>query len=157
MVTVATDLTHVENVADIEIPVAQYVRMSTEHQRYSTENQQLAIADYALVHGMRIVKTYADAGKSGLNIVGRLQLQQLLADVQKADVEFRTILIYDVSRWGRFPDPDEAAMHEQTCKKRGIQVISSAVGWPQRDRQPPLISLEGRSECVPLEAYANGS
>lgn len=62
--TIATDLTHVENVADLEIPVAQYVRMSTEHQWYSSENQQLAIADYALVHGMRIVKTYADAGKT---------------------------------------------------------------------------------------------
>lgn len=124
--TVTTDIAHVENTADIEIPVAQYVRMSTEHQRYSTENQQLAIADYALVHGMRIVKTYADAGKSGLNIGGRLQLQQLLADVQKPDVEFSAILVYDVSRWGRFPDPDEAAMYEQICKKRGIQVIYCA-------------------------------
>lgn len=121
-----TDKVDVENTADIEIPVAQYVRMSTEHQRYSTENQQLAIADYALVHGMRIVKTYADAGKSGLNIGGRLELQRLLADVQKSDVEFRAILVYDVSRWGRFPDPDEAAMYEQTCKKRGIQVIYCA-------------------------------
>jgi DNA invertase Pin-like site-specific DNA recombinase len=126
MVTVTTDIVHVESTADIEIPVAQYVRMSTEHQRYSTENQQLAIADYALVHGMRIVKTYADAGKSGLNIGGRLQLQQLLADVQKPDVGFRAILVYDVSRWGRFPDPDEAAMYEQTCKKQGIQVIYCA-------------------------------
>lgn len=124
--TVATDIVHVENNADIEIPVVQYVRMSTEHQRYSTENQQIAIADYALVHGMRIVKTYADSGKSGLNIAGRLELQQLLADVQKPDVEFRAILVYDVSRWGRFPDPDEAAMYEQTCKKRGIQVIYCA-------------------------------
>ena len=55
MVIVTTDKAHVENATDIEIPVAQYVRMSTEHQRYSTENQQLAIADYALIHGMRIV------------------------------------------------------------------------------------------------------
>lgn len=123
---VATDTAHVENTANIEMPVAQYVRMSTEHQRYSTENQQLAIADYALVHGMRIVKTYADAGKSGLNIGGRLELQKLLADVQKPDVEFRAILVYDVSRWGRFPDPDEAAMYEQTCKRQGIQVIYCA-------------------------------
>jgi len=51
------------------IPVAQYVRMSTEHQRYSTENQGLAIQEYADSHGMQIVKTYADAGKSGLNTV----------------------------------------------------------------------------------------
>jgi DNA invertase Pin-like site-specific DNA recombinase len=29
--------------ADLLIPVAQYLRMSTEHQQYSLENQRLAI------------------------------------------------------------------------------------------------------------------
>jgi len=126
MVTSKNDKPGVENISEIQIPVAQYVRMSTEHQRYSTENQQLAIADYAALHGMRIVKTYADAGKSGLNIGGRLELQQLLADVQKPDVEFKAVLVYDVSRWGRFPDPDEAVMYEQTCKRQGVQIIYCA-------------------------------
>jgi hypothetical protein len=36
---------------------AQYVRMSTEHQRYSTENQAEVIAEYAARHGMQIVRT----------------------------------------------------------------------------------------------------
>jgi len=126
MVTSKNDKPGVENISEIQIPVAQYVRMSTEHQLYSTENQQLAIADYAALHGMRIVKTYADAGKSGLNIGGRLELQQLLADVQKPDVEFKAVLVYDVSRWGRFPDPDEAVMYEQTCKRQGVQIIYCA-------------------------------
>lgn len=120
------NISSIENNVDVEIPVAQYVRMSTEHQRYSTENQQLAIAEYASRHGMRIIKTYADAGKSGLRIDGRRELQQLLNDVQKSDIEYKAILVYDVSRWGRFPDPDEAAMYEQTCKRNGIQVIYCA-------------------------------
>jgi hypothetical protein len=30
------------------VPAAQYVRMSTEHQRYSTENQSDAILQYAV-------------------------------------------------------------------------------------------------------------
>ncbi len=64
------NISSIENNADADIPVAQYVRMSTEHQRYSTENQQLAIAEYAKRHGIRIVRTYADAGKSGLRIDG---------------------------------------------------------------------------------------
>ena len=93
------------------MPVAQYVRMSTEHQRYSTDNQSLAISEYAAAHKMRIIKTYTDAGKSGLNIRGRPGLQQLLQDVEKSAVEFRAILVYDISRWGRFPDPDEAAVY----------------------------------------------
>ncbi len=109
--------------ADVGIPVAQYVRMSTEHQRYSIENQQLAIADYALLHGMRIVKTYADTGKSGLNIEGRLKLQQLLADVQTSDVGYRAILVYDVSRWGRFPDPDEAAMYSALAIRERFRLL----------------------------------
>lgn len=109
-----------------ELPVAQYVRMSTEHQRYSTENQSAAISDYAKRHGMRIVKTYEDAGKSGLNLKGRNGLQALLHDVRTASPNFSAVLVYDVSRWGRFPDPDEAAVYEHACKSRGIRVIYCA-------------------------------
>lgn len=57
------------------IPAAEYVRMSTEHQQYSTENQQKIIRDYAQRHGMTIVRTYADLGKSGLHIGGRNALK----------------------------------------------------------------------------------
>ena len=46
------------------VRAAQYVRMSTDHQRYSTENQAEAIQAYADAHGMEIVRTYADEGKS---------------------------------------------------------------------------------------------
>ena len=85
MVSYQNNISSIDNNADADIPVAQYVRMSTEHQRYSTENQQLAIAEYAKRHSMRIVRTYADAGKSGLRIDGRQELQQLLEDVQKSE------------------------------------------------------------------------
>ena len=53
------------------IRAAHYVRMSTEHQQYSTENQLAAIGRYADAHGMEIARTYSDSGKSGLNIAGR--------------------------------------------------------------------------------------
>lgn len=57
---------------------AEYVRMSTEHQQYSTENQADAIREYARRRGIQIVRTYADEGKSGLRIDGRQALQQLI-------------------------------------------------------------------------------
>lgn len=41
---------------------AEYVRMSTEHQQYSTENQSDVIREYAQKRGMVIVRTYEDAG-----------------------------------------------------------------------------------------------
>lgn len=53
------------------VRAAQYVRMSTDHQRYSTENQADAIRAYADARGIDIVRTYADHGKSGLSIAGR--------------------------------------------------------------------------------------
>lgn len=105
-----------------KVKAAQYVRMSTEHQQYSTDNQIDALARYAEQRGYEIVRTYADEGKSGLNIEGRLALQQLLRDVEDGKADFKAILVYDVSRLGRFQDPDEAASHELRCRRAGVAV-----------------------------------
>jgi DNA invertase Pin-like site-specific DNA recombinase len=101
---------------------AQYVRMSTDHQRYSTENQADAIQRYAAQRGIEIVRTYADEGKSGLRLDGRDALKQLIDDVQSGAADFTTILVYDISRWGRFQDADESAYYEYICKRAGIIV-----------------------------------
>lgn len=101
---------------------AQYVRMSTEHQQYSTDNQSDAIRRYAEQRGYEIVRTYADEGKSGLNIGGRQALRDLLDDVEAGRADFSALLVYDVSRWGRFQDPDEAASYELRCRRAGVQV-----------------------------------
>ena len=42
---------------------AQYVRMSTEHQQYSTNNQADKILEYAQRRNIEIVRTYADGVK----------------------------------------------------------------------------------------------
>ena len=104
------------------VRAAQYVRMSTEHQKYSTENQADAIRAYATNRGMEIVQTYADAGKSGLRIEGREALQRLIRDVETRVADFEVILVYDVSRWGRFQDADESAYYEYICRRAKIQV-----------------------------------
>lgn len=101
---------------------AQYVRMSTEHQRYSTENQADAIRRYADERGYQIIKTYSDAGKSGLRIQGRAGLTQLIEDIEAGQTAFKTVLVYDISRWGRFQDADESAYYEYICKRAGISV-----------------------------------
>jgi len=104
------------------IKAAEYVRMSTEHQQYSTENQSDKIRDYATHHGIEIVRTYTDAGKSGLNIGGRLSLQQLIKDAESGTADFNLVLVYDVSRWGRFQDADEGAYYEYILKRKNIHV-----------------------------------
>ena len=54
------------------IRAAQYVRMSTDHQKYTTQNQADAIRQYADARAIDIVRTYADEGKSGLRPVCNL-------------------------------------------------------------------------------------
>ena len=58
---------------------AMYVRMSTEHQQYLTENQADVIQQYASQWNLVIVKTFVDHGRSGLTLSGRLGLRELLA------------------------------------------------------------------------------
>ncbi|MEM6780770.1 MAG: recombinase family protein [Pseudomonadota bacterium] len=99
-----------------------YVRMSTDHQKYSTENQEQAIRDYAQQRNIEIIATYADQGKSGLDIGGREALQRLIADVQDGSAAFNIILVLDVTRWGRFQDADESAYYEYICRRAGIDV-----------------------------------
>jgi DNA invertase Pin-like site-specific DNA recombinase len=104
------------------VRAAQYVRMSTEHQQYSTENQAEVIARYAAEHGMEIVATYEDSGKSWLTLTGRDELKKLLADAESGTADFSVVLVYDVSRWGRFLDADESAYHEYVCRRAGVSV-----------------------------------
>jgi DNA invertase Pin-like site-specific DNA recombinase len=35
---------------------------------------------------------------------------------------YKVILVFDVSRWGRFQDTDEAAHYEHVCKSSGIPI-----------------------------------
>ena len=81
---------------------AMYVRMSTDHQKYSTENQADTIRDYAAKRHMEIVETFADQGKSGLSLEGRDALKRLIETVQSGKSDFEAILVLDVTRWGRF-------------------------------------------------------
>jgi DNA invertase Pin-like site-specific DNA recombinase len=102
------------------IPAAQYVRMSDDAQQYSIDNQKEALQEYAANHGFVIVQTYADAGKSGVIARNRRGLRELLKDVISGGAKYRAILVYDVSRWGRFPNNDEAAHYEFLCSNSGI-------------------------------------
>jgi DNA invertase Pin-like site-specific DNA recombinase len=98
------------------IPAAQYLRVSTERQKYSLDCQSERIAKYARENGFEVCHAYHDVGKSGLEIGRRTGLSHPLQDVVGGKQSFRAILVYDVSRWGRFQDPDEAAHYEFLCK-----------------------------------------
>jgi DNA invertase Pin-like site-specific DNA recombinase len=116
--------------------------MSTDHQKYSTENQADKIREYAERRSIEIVRTYADEGKSGLSIGGRAALQRLITDVESGETDFTLILVYDVSRWGRFQDADESAYYEYICKRNGILVTYVAEQF-ENDGSPVSTIVKG--------------
>jgi DNA invertase Pin-like site-specific DNA recombinase len=116
---------------------AQYVRMSTDYQRYSIQNQAAAIAAYAQQRNLTIIRTYIDEGRSGLRIKGRPGLIKLIEDVQSGRADFDHVLVYDISRWGRFQDVDESAHYEFVCKQNGISIAYCA---EQFDNDGSLLS-----------------
>lgn len=140
-----------------KVRAAEYVRMSTEHQKYSTDNQASAIRAYAERRGYEIVQTYADEGKSGLNIGGRLGLQKLLEDVENGSADFKALIVYDVSRWGRFQDPTRRhrmnfAAGAPACRSTTVQSslrTTAASGRrssrPSRERWPANTAASYRS------------
>jgi len=116
--------------------------MSTEHQQYSTDNQRDKILVYAKQRGMEVIQTFADEGKSGLRIDGRDALKALLRAVESGQAPFKVILVYDVSRWGRFQDADESAYYEYVCRRAGIQVTYCAEQF-ENDGSPVATIVKG--------------
>jgi DNA invertase Pin-like site-specific DNA recombinase len=102
---------------------AAYVRMSTDHQDLSIGMQLDAIRDYSLINGIELVDVYEDAAKSGLRITNREGMKRLIRDVMEVPRPFDIVLVYDVSRWGRFQDIDAAAYYEYTCRLHGVSVV----------------------------------
>lgn len=145
--------TTLEPPSDGLVLAAEYVRMSTDHQRYSTENQSAAIHAYAMSNGMEIVTTYRDEGKSGLDLRGRDALRRLLDDVQAGHAQFRVILVYDVSRWGRFQNTDESAHYEYLCTSSGIKVVYCAEAF-DNDGSPMSTICKGFKRYMAGE-YSN--
>jgi DNA invertase Pin-like site-specific DNA recombinase len=112
-----------------------YYRHSAEDkQENSVPIQRERAQGFAHDYNIQITLEIADEGKSGLSAdrpgFERLFKEYVLnPDVPKADY----ILVNDVSRWGRFQDPDEAAYWTMLCKQQGIQVIYIDKGFPDKN------------------------
>lgn len=132
------------------IRAVEYIRMSTDLQRYSVLNQQQRIAEYALLHGITVIRTYKDEGKSGLKINRREALQSLLDVVSTGRADFELILVFDISRWGRFQDSDESAYYEFICRAAGVKVIYCAERF-ENDGTPISNIMKGLKRVMAAE------
>jgi DNA invertase Pin-like site-specific DNA recombinase len=129
---------------------ALYVRASTEHQNYSTQHQEAALQEYAVEHDYQVTHIYRDKGKSGLTLEGRPGLLGLLTDIQNGHANFKIVLVYDVSRWGRFQDVDESAYYEYACRRAGITVAYCAEPF-SNDGSPLAAVLKGLKRAMAAE------
>ncbi len=133
-----------------KVPAAQYLRVSTERQEYSLDCQSARIANYAQENGFAVCQTYCDEAKSGLEIGRRTGLSRLLQDVVGGKQSYKAVLVYDVSRWGRFQDPDEAAHYEFLCKAAGVQVHYCAEHF-SNDGHPSSLILKTLKRVMAAE------
>lgn len=132
----------IEEIKDMRLKSALYIRMSTELQVESPENQEREIRAYADKYGIEIVKTYADLGVSGMTAEKREQFQALLDDVEYGRNNYRIVLYLDDSRWGRFVDSRDADYYRMKLERNveiHIQRIISLAGELRKLWKKPLI------------------
>lgn len=124
--------------------------MSSDRQELSIGTQLAAIQAYAEAQELELVRIYEDSAKSGLNIANREGMKSLLRDVLDTPRPFDVVLVYDVSRWGRFQDIDAAAYYEYTCRLHGAKVIyvQEAFGT---DEEPMTALLKALKRAMAAE------
>ncbi len=133
-----------------KVNVVQYLRMSTDHQIFSVDNQAEFISKYAQSHNMEIIGTYDDRGKSGISADGRDSFNKLIQDVVTHTIKIAAVLVYDVSRFGRFQDNDEAGHYSFLLKLHGVKVIYCAENLPEESPEIQMLTL-------PALRYAAGA
>lgn len=99
---------------------AIYIRMSTEMQTESPENQEREIRAYAMQYDIEIIKVYADLGISGMTAEKREQFQAMIDDVEQGRNAYNIVLYLDESRWGRFVDSREAEYHRMRLERKNV-------------------------------------
>ena len=99
-----------------------YVRMSTDRQKYSISNQLEAIKTYAEAKNLDLIEVFSDYGQSGTQLKGRKEAIRLFEIIGANKAYFKHLLVYDMSRWGRYQNTDESAHYEYLCNQAGVKV-----------------------------------
>jgi DNA invertase Pin-like site-specific DNA recombinase len=116
--------------------IAYYRHSAEDKQENSVPIQREHAQKFAQQHQIDIIHEEADEGKTGL-LANRPGFELIFKDwiLNSEAPQFDYILVYDVSRWGRFQDQDEAAYYEFRCKQRGKKVIYVSRGFPKEEQQ----------------------
>lgn len=116
--------------------IAYYRHSAEDKQENSVAIQRLHVEKFATQHNIEIIHEEADEGKSGL-LANRPAFKRLFDNwIQNLEApEFNYVLVYDVSRWGRFQNQDEAGYFAHICTKYNKSVIYVSIGFPNEANQ----------------------
>lgn len=116
--------------------IAYYRHSAEDKQENSVAIQRGHTERFAQENNIEIIHEEADEGKSGL-LANRPAFERLFNDwVENPNApHFNYVLVYDVSRWGRFQDQDQAGYFVHLCKKHGKEVIYVSRGFVNSENQ----------------------
>lgn len=109
----------------ITVPAAEYVRMSSDKQETSPDQQREANEKLCTQNNYSIVSRYNDLGISGDATDKRSGFQQMVADA--ATGKFKVIVCWDQDRFGRF-DLIEAGKWIEPLRKAGVRLHTATAG-----------------------------
>lgn len=107
-------------------PAVGYIRMSTDKQEDSPEQQRAEILKLAERMGFRIIRWYEDHAISGAKTYKRKQFRQMIHDAD-AVRDFKAILCWDQDRFGRF-DSLEAGEWISPLRRAGVELVTVTQG-----------------------------
>jgi DNA invertase Pin-like site-specific DNA recombinase len=123
--------------------VAGYRHSAEDKQENSVPLQREFIREFARKHNIEIIHEEADEGVSGLT-ANRPGFRRLFDDwiLNPKAPPFDYVLVYDVSRWGRFEDADEAGYYEFQCRQMGKEVVYARRGFPETEEQRGMFQVQ---------------
>jgi len=113
--------------------VAYYRHSAQDRQENSVEIQQDQLRKFAADNGVEIIEEFIDRGKTGLITDGRDAFKKMLSGIEAGKCDCDYVLVFDVSRWGRFQNTDIAAYYTGLCAIHGKPVIYTTIGFPMEN------------------------
>ncbi len=107
-------------------PAVAYVRMSSDRQEASPDQQREGVANLAKREDCRIIREYFDEGISGDATEKRKDFQRMIRDAEEKG-DFAAILCWDQDRFGRF-DSIEAGRWIHPLRQAGVWLVTVAQG-----------------------------
>ena len=107
------------------IPAVAYIRMSSDKQDASPQQQRDELTKLAARDGYHLVGEYFDDAISGDRTDKRHAFQRMIADAGRG--KFKAILCWDQDRFGRF-DSVEAGFYIHPLRQAGVKLVTVAQG-----------------------------